>query len=394
METALLVVGSGPAGVAAAQAYRENGGRGRVVVVTPEAHRPYWRPPLSKDFLRGEVGIDDIALQPDEFYTENDIEVLTGTTVSGLDPDRHEVRTGDGETIVYDSLVLATGAAPVPLPAPGGERVPTLRSMADAEALQGWAAGASSALVMGGGFIGCEAAASLAARGVATTVVAPDAVPQDRRLGPDAGRRLAGILEQAGVRYVGGAHVESVSGAPGEGMAAVLDAGVTVDVDLVLAATGVTPRTDLAADAGLAMRSERIAVDASMRTSAPDVYAAGDVASAVNATAGRPISTEHWQDAEDQGRVAGAVAAGADAQWDAVPGFWTEIAGATVKYSAWGDGHADAIAVHHDDGGLTVWYVDGSGVVVGVLTHNCDDDYERGGELIAQGSAAPVSARS
>ncbi|MGZ8176910.1 NAD(P)/FAD-dependent oxidoreductase [Williamsia sp. SKLECPSW1] len=392
MDTALLVVGTGPAGVAAAQAYRENGGRGRVVITTPEPHAPYWRPPLSKDFLRGESDLEAIALQPASFYRDNDIELRTESAITGLDPDRHEARTDD-DVIAYDRAVIATGAAPVPLPAAGGERVPTVRSVVDADALRGWAARSSSALVIGGGFIGCEAAASLAARGVTTTVVGPDDVPQRRRLGVDAGTRLARILDDAGVRYVGGAHVRSVLGMPGDGMAAVLDSGVTVDVDLIVAATGVTPRTDLAVGAGLAMRSERIAVDASMRTSARDVYAAGDVASAINATAGRPIPTEHWQDAEDQGRVAGAAAAGADAQWDAVPGFWTEIGDETVKYSSWGDGYAEAIAVDHADGGLTVWYVDASGVAVGVLTHHCDDDYERGGDLIARGAPAPVSSR-
>lgn len=392
MDTALLVIGSGPAGVAAAESYRDHGGRGRVVVVTPEDHQPYWRPPLSKDFLRGESDLPDIALRPDTFYEHNDVEVHTGVDITRLRPGDREAESRTGDVIRYENAVIATGAAPMPLPADGGEAVPTLRSVADSDALRRWAGQVSSALVVGGGFIGCEAAASLAARGVTTTVVGPDEVPQHRRLGPDAGARLASILDDAGVRYSGGAHVDAVRGRVGEGFAAQLDSGVTLDVDLVLAATGISPRSRLADVAGLSMRSGRIAVDASMRTSAPHLFAAGDVAAAMNATAGRVVPTEHWQDAEDQGRIAGAAAAGTAARWDAVPGFWTQIGDETVKYSAWGDGFTSAIPVFHDDGGLTVWYADDAGRAVGVLTHRCDDDYDRGGDLVAQGAPIPVAA--
>lgn len=392
MDTALLVIGSGPAGVAAAESYRDHGGRGRVVVATPEDHQPYWRPPLSKDFLRGGSDLPDIALRPDTFYEDNDVEVHTGTEIVRLRPGDREAESRTGDIIRYENAVIATGASPMPLPAEGGETVPTLRSVADSDALRSWAARASSALVIGGGFIGCEAAASLAARGVTTTVVGPDQVPQHRRLGPDAGARFAAILDDAGVRYSGGAHVDSVRGRVGEGFAAQLDSGVTLDIDLVLAATGISPRSRLADVAGLSMRSGRIAVDASMRTSAPHLFAAGDVAAAMNATAERVIPTEHWQDAEDQGRIAGAAAAGTAARWDAVPGFWTEIGDQTMKYSAWGDGHSSAVPVFHDGGGLTVWYADDRGRAVGVLTHDCDDDYDRGGDLVARGAPIPVAA--
>ena len=392
MDTALLVIGSGPAGVAAAEAYRDHGGAGRVVVVTPEDHQPYFRPPLSKDFLRGESDLPDIALRSDTFYEDNDVEVHTGVEIVRLRPADREAESRAGDVIRYENAVIAAGASPLPLPAEGGETVPTLRSVADSDALRRWAARASSALVIGGGFIGCEAAASLAARGVTTSLVGPDRVPQHRRLGPDAGARLAEILVDAGVRYAGGTHVVSVSGRIGDGMAAELDTGVTVDVDLIVSATGISPRSRLADVAGLSMRSGRIAVDASMRTSAPHLFAAGDVASAMNATAGRVIPTEHWQDAEDQGRIAGAAAAGTAARWDAVPGFWTQIGDETVKYSAWGDGFASTIPVVHDDGGLTVWYADDAGRAVGVLTHDHDDDYARGSDLVARGAPIPVAS--
>ena len=238
-------------------------------------------------------------------------------------------------------------------------------------------------MVIGAGFIGCEAAASLAMRGLSVTLVAPDRVPQEKRLGADAGERLLDLVTGTGVRYVGGASVAAIDD---DGVR--LDDGVTIDCDLVLAATGVTPLGDLAAAAGLQMQDSRIVVGADMRTSAADVYAAGDVTFAFNAAAGRHLAVEHWQDAADHGTVAGAQAAGADATWDAVPGFWSTIGEATIKHHAWGDGYDRSRVIDHD-GGFTVWYEE-DGTAVGVLTCEADDDYDHGETLIAEGRPIPV----
>ena len=192
---------------------------------------------------------------------------------------------------------------------------------------------------------------------------------------PKPVQRLRDLVESAGVRYVGGVSIDAVHDG-----AVQLDNGVTINCDLVLAATGVRPQSGLAEDAGLEVADGRITVGADMRTSAPDVFAAGDVALAFNSTAGRQVAVEHWQDAVDQGAIAGTVAAGGDGQWDGVPGFWTTIGDATVKYHAWGDGYDRAKLIERVDG-FTVWY-ERDGVTVGVLTHNADDDYERGEALI------------
>jgi 3-phenylpropionate/trans-cinnamate dioxygenase ferredoxin reductase component len=167
-----------------------------------------------------------------------------------------------------------------------------------------------------------------------------------------------------------------------------LDNGVTIDCDLALAATGVRPQSGLAEDAGLNTANSRVVVGADMRTSAPDVFAVGDVASAFNATAGRHVTVEHWQDAVDQGEIAGAAAAGADGTWDGVPGFWTTIGDATVKYHAWGDGYDRTRLIDHEDG-FTAWY-ERDGTTVGVLTLNADDDYERGETLIKNAQRLPA----
>ena len=373
---AVIIVGSGPAGVGAAEAFRRHDDETPVRILTADPEPPYARPPLSKEFLRGET--DDVGLHPAQWYSEHRIDLMN-THVDSIHPDRRCV-SADGQRYPYSALILATGSAPIRPPVPGGERAHLLRSLADARRLRDSSDGSQSAVVIGAGFIGCEAAASLAMRGIPVTLVAPDAVPQEKRLGAQAGERLRRLVTSAGARYVGGVAVEAIDDG-----AVRLDNGVTIHCDLVLAATGVRPQSGLAQDAGLTIDDSRIVVGADMQSSAPGVYAVGDVAFAYNATAGRHIVVEHWQDAADQGEISGAAAAGADVGWAGVPGFWTTIGGATVKYHAWGDGYDKARLIEHDDG-FTAWY-ERDGATVGVLTCNADHDYDRGEALINNAQA-------
>ena len=379
-EDGLIVVGSGPAGVAAAESFREHNTSGRVRILTTDRDLPYARPPLSKEYLRGQT--DDVGLHPQQWFDDKTIELVHNTTVDGLDLAERSVRAGD-RRFRYDALILACGAAPVAPPMPGGARARVLRSLADAAALREAAKDASTAVVIGAGFIGCEAAASLALRGMSVTLVAPETLPQEARLGSAAAERLRELVIQAGARYVGGVAVEEIND-----VGLRLDNGVTIDCDLILAATGVTPQHRLAADAGLDVRDSRIVVDTHMSTSTKGVYAAGDVALARHAAAGRHLAIEHWQDATDQGAIAGTSAAGKRATWDGVPGFWSTIGEATIKYHAWGDGYQRSRMLSHPDG-FTVWY-EADDAVVGVLTHNADDDYDLGQRLIAERRPAPV----
>ena len=302
-EPGLIVIGSGPAGVGAAEAFRKHNSTLPVRLISADPAVPYERPPLSKDFLRGDT--DDVAMHPLSWFSDREIELVRGVQVDRIDPADGFVVI-DGERHFYTALVLATGAAPSPLPVAGGEQALALRSLSDAERLRAASSDARSAVVVGGGFIGCEAAASLARRGTSVTLVAPQEVPQDKRLGAEAGKQLLRLVEKAGVRYVGGVSVEGIH----EGTSVQLDSGVTIDCDLVLAATGVAPNIGPAEAAGLDIRQSRVAVGADMATSAPNVFAAGDVALAYNTSAGRWIAIEHWQDAADQGAIAGASAAG------------------------------------------------------------------------------------
>lgn len=349
-------------------------------ILSADVDVPYLRPPLSKEYLRGET--DDVVLHPVQWFRDRAIDLTLDARVDRLDLAERAVHVGQ-QRYPFESLVLACGAAPVTPPFPGAEYALPLRSLADATALRTAAEGADSAVVIGSGFIGCEAAASLALRNVAVTLVAPEPLPQERRLGKEAAERLAGLVAETGARHVGGVSVEEVTRTGVR-----LDNGVTIDCDLVLAATGVAPQSGIAAVAGLDVRDDRIVVGTDLATSVRGVFAAGDVALARHALAERHLAVEHWQDADDQGAAAGAAAAGSDAKWDAVPGFWTSIGDATVKYHAWGDGFERCRLVEHSDG-FTVWYEAG-GATVGVLTYNADDDYDLGERFIAESRPAPV----
>jgi NADPH-dependent 2,4-dienoyl-CoA reductase/sulfur reductase-like enzyme len=382
----LLIIGGGPAGLAAASGYRDAGGRGTVVLVGDEQTAPYFRPPLSKDYLRGESGEDELALEPPSRYTELALSTRLGTEVRELDARRRSARLADGSVLRYGHCVLATGAAPRPLPVPGADdpAVAYLRSLHSARRLRDAAAGASSVVVIGSGFIGCEAAASLAWRGLPVTVVSAEPLPQSGRLGDAVGERIAGWLRGGGVDLVGGAEVGRIE----RGQRVELADGRTLEADLVLVAAGMRPRADLAAAAGAPVERERVVVDEQMRTDLPGLLAAGDVAFARNAAAGRHLPVEHWGEALAMGTTAGATAAGARRGWAEVPGFWSEIGDHTLKYAAWGDGYDRAELDEHAGGAFTVWYST-RGVTVGVAAHDADDDYEHGTQLVEQGAPAP-----
>jgi NADPH-dependent 2,4-dienoyl-CoA reductase/sulfur reductase-like enzyme len=229
--------------------------------------------------------------------------------------------------------------------------------------------------VIGGGLIGCEAAAGLAGNGIATTMVAGEPVPLLRRFGLDAGERVMKILSDTGVRFVGPAAVAEI-----DERGVTLATGELLDGDLVVAATGVRPDISLAVEAGIRTDHGRIVVDEHMHTSASGVYAAGDVALAYHVGARRPVPAEHWHDAARQGVIAGASAAGYPESWDDIPEFSCTIGDSVLKYCGWGASYQHSRLVEHRDG-FTVWY-ESDGEVIGVLSLNADDDFRQAGELV------------
>ena len=382
----LLVVGGGPAAHHAAAAYREHGGPGPVLLVSDDDTPPYLRPPLSKDLLRGTGDDQDLRLAPDGL---DGVEVRLGRTVTALFPADRRAHLDDGTEVAYDRCVLATGSAPVPLPVPGGATGRYLRTLSDARTLVERLRDVRSVVVVGSGFIGCEAAVSLAGRGLDVTVCSTERVPQATRLGDTVGDHIAGWLRSARVRFRGGSEVTGIEDAGGGRIVHLRD-DRPAPADLVLVAAGAAPRPDLADAAGVPVRDGRVVVDERMRSEVPGVFAAGDAALARNAAAGRHLAVEHWGDAGTMGRIAGTNAAGGHAHWDSPPGFWTEIGEHTLKYAAWGDGFDEVSVVAHRDGGFTAWY-QRDGLLCGVATHLADQDYERGAELVRDGASAAAA---
>jgi 3-phenylpropionate/trans-cinnamate dioxygenase ferredoxin reductase component len=388
----IVIVGGGPAGLSVARAYHEMGGSGRLILLTAEPYSPYRRPPLTKEYLRGEIPRDELPIESPDWYRENGVELRTTTLIAGLDRDRGVVETDNGEEIPYDACVLATGSEPIRLPIPGADdpEVLVMRTVENSDRLKSRAIGGSRVVVVGSGFIGCEAAASLSLRGVEVILVSQEEGPQRERLGEAASQRIQGWLEGCGVDLRMGTDVESIERRD-EGFEVAVAGGVPVSGQTVLLAAGVRPRTQLAEEAGLEMERGGVVTDSSMRTSAPKIFAVGDIALAKNEAAGSRQKVEHWGDALNHGRVAGTVLAGGEAAWSEAPGFWSTMGDKTLKYWAWSEGWDEARFVEKDGSGgeaFAVWY-GREGVTVGVLAHNADEEYEEGRELIERGAPLP-----
>lgn len=353
-----LAIGSGPAGVSAAETFRSRHRHIPVRILSADPALPYAKPPLSKEYLCGRQA--NLDLHSAGWFDRNDVDLIRGVTVERIDVDTQEAVTAGGVHYPYWHLVIASGSAAVPLSVPGGDLAQPLRSFADAVALKMAARHARTAVVIGAGLIGCEAAACLAGLGVATTVVAPEAVPLQRRFGVDVGERVAKMLSDTGVRFIGGSAAAAV-----ETTGVVLAGGETVDGDVVVAATGVRPDIRLAADAGLTIRDGRVVVDEHMRTSIRNIYAAGDITLARNIVAGRPVVSEHWRDAAQQGLVAGLTAAGYRSSWDKVSGFSCTIGRFALRYRGWGAPYDSCSLTERRDGFSATYEAAGS--VVGTL---------------------------
>ncbi len=387
----IVIVGGGPGGFSTARAYRQAGGRGQVILISAESYPPYNRPPLTKEYLRDEIERDQLPIESAEWFEENNVELRLATTVKSLDRDRRVVETEDGE-VPYDSLVLATGSEPIRIPIPGADdpEILVMRTIENSERLKSRVGEGSRAVVVGSGFIGCEAAASLSLRGAEVTLISLEEGPQRERLGEDVSERIEGWLEGYGVKLYLGTRVEGIERKNG-GFQITVEGEETVVAGTVLFGTGVEPRTRLAEEAGLEIEEGGIVTDSSMRTSAPGIFAVGDIVFAMNESAGSRQKVEHWGDALEHGRIAGTVLAGGEAVWTMAPGFWSTIGDKTLKYWAWSRGWDEAKFENKDGAegeAFTVWYGK-EGVTVGVLAHNADEDYEEGRALIEQGAPLP-----
>jgi NADPH-dependent 2,4-dienoyl-CoA reductase/sulfur reductase-like enzyme/nitrite reductase/ring-hydroxylating ferredoxin subunit len=329
----IVIVGGGAAGFAAAEMLRRRGFGGSIVMLSNDSAAPVDRPNLSKDYLAGTAPEDWVPLRPDAFYSENGIELRLNTEVVGIDVKAREVSASDGHKFTYDRLLLATGAEPVRLPIPGADQshLHTLRTLADCRAIIAAASNARRALVIGASFIGLEVAASLRARGIEVVVVAPEARPMERVLGPQMGDFIRGMHEEHGVVFCLQDTVTAI-----EGRRATLKSGSTVEADLVIVGVGVRPRLTVAEQIGLTI-DRGIAVNQLLETSAPGIYAAGDIARWPDPHSGAAIRVEHWIVAERQGQTAAVNMLGQNQPFDAVPFFWSQHYDVPINYV----GHAE-----------------------------------------------------
>jgi 3-phenylpropionate/trans-cinnamate dioxygenase ferredoxin reductase subunit len=327
-----VIAGGGMAGGKAALTLREEGFDGRVVVVGAEPRAPYERPPLSKDYLRGESDADAALVAPLATYEEQGIELRTGTEVVSLDTGAHSVALSGGEELTYDRLLIATGAVPRRPPIEGAERdgVLVLRSMADSDRLRAALERGGPLAIIGGGWIGCEIAASARQLGVEATILEQASQPLEGVLGTELGAFFAGVHREHGVDVRTSVKVTGVEGA-GRVERVRLGDGSAVDCDTLLIAVGVAPDTRLAEAAGLELENG-IACDERLRTSAPDVFAAGDVASALHPRYGRRVRVEHWANALEQGPAAARSMLDRGGPYDALPYFFTDQYDVGVEY--------------------------------------------------------------
>lgn len=335
----VVIVGAGLAGGRTAEALRSRGHEGRIVLVGEEPHAPYERPALSKEFLiEGPVG-DKILVNPEEWYAEHGVDLVTGRTVAAIDVRRRRVALSDASEVPYQSLVLVTGAAPRRLRLPGAELagVHHLRTLEDSTALYAALARRPRTVVIGGGWIGLEVAAAARSHGAEVVVLEQAPLPLERVLGTEMAGVLVGSHRDHGVDVRGGAQVTALKGdGHNRVTAVVLGDGSTLDADVVVVGVGAQPRTELAVEAGLEV-SNGIVVDSGLRTSAPGVYAAGDVANAWHPWLGRRLRVEHWDNALHQPETVAASILGEHAAYDRLPYFFSDQYDLGLEYTGWVD---------------------------------------------------------
>jgi 3-phenylpropionate/trans-cinnamate dioxygenase ferredoxin reductase subunit len=379
----IVVVGAGLAGALAVETLREEGFGGRITLLGAEPHRPYERPPLSKTYLQGSADRESLFVHPEGWYAEHDVDLRLGTVVTALDLDAHTVTTAGSERFPYGQLLLATGSVPRRLAVPGADLdgVRYLRRVEDSDLIRADLAAASRVVVVGGGWIGLETAAVARSAGLDVTVLEVAELPLVRVLGPEGATLFADLHREHGVDLRCGVQVVRFAGSDGAVTGVELGDGVVVPADLVLVGVGITPDVRLAVGAGLDV-DDGIVVDEQLRTSHPDVYAAGDVANAWHPELGERLRVEHWANARRQGAVAARSMLGQPASDAQPPYFFSDQYDLGMEYT----GHVGRAGYDHvvlrrypDAGQVIVFWLREQRVLAGMNVNVWDvaDQVER-----------------
>ncbi|MGA8720294.1 MAG: FAD-dependent oxidoreductase [Solirubrobacteraceae bacterium] len=387
-----VIVGASLAGAKAAQELREHGFDGRIVLIGAESERPYERPPLTKDYLRGESEREKAYVHRAEFYGEQDIELITGATVTAIDPDGSRVTLDAGRNVGYDKLLLTTGAQPRRIEVPGAdlEGIYYLRTLDDCDALRARIEDSGRVAVVGAGWIGSEFAASARQLGLDVTVIDPLAVPNEQIFGAEIGTFYRDVHVQHGVEMLLGQGLEAFEG---DGAVARVrtTAGKVVECDFAVVGIGITPRTNLAADAGIAVENG-IGANEHLETSAPGIFVAGDAANAWHPFYERHIRVEHWANALNQGPAAARAMLGGDVSYDRIPYFFSDQYDVGMEYSGYATSWDEVVFRGDREGGefIAFWLADGR--VVGGMNVNVWDVNEHVQALIRSRRSVDVGA--
>jgi NADPH-dependent 2,4-dienoyl-CoA reductase/sulfur reductase-like enzyme len=387
----LVIVGGGLASARAIKAYREAGATGRIALISKDDSVPYHRPPLSKRYLRGETDREGTLVEPESFYAEQDVELLLERSAERVLPGERRVELDGGEALGYEKLLLATGAWPRRLDVAGADSpgIFTLRTLEDSGRLREAAGSARRAVSVGGSFIGMETAASLRGLGLEVTVVELFDTLFPILEAPELSRQLAELYREKGVELVLG---DSVAAFRGNGSLAAVETkrGRSLEADLAVVGIGVVPQTDFLAGSGIEV-ANGVVVDERFRTSAPGVWAAGDVARFHDPVFDRRRRIEHWSNANYQGTEVGKALAGADTKYDMVSTFFTEVFGVTIKVFGDTSGVDDrTFEGSLADGRVLGLYLDEGRIAGAVLSDQDEATEERLKQLIRE--RAPAEA--
>ena len=385
-EVDFLLVGGGMASAHCASELRKRGAEGSILLAGREPEPPYERPPLSKEYMRGEAGREDAYVNPHGWYEENEVELLTGVNAMSLDPVARTAKLQGGEEVGFGKALLATGAMVNILRVEGAENegIHYLRAFGNSDAIRADAEAAEHVVLIGGSYIGCEVAASLTAKGAKCTIVMMEEVALSRVFGDDAGRWFQQTLESHGVTVHGGEELEAFEG-DGRVKAVLTKSGRAIECDAVVVGAGVRPDAMLAQRAGLEV-DDGIVCDSKLATSVEGIYAAGDCCSYDSVVHGRRIRVEHWDVAMQQGMHAARNMLGEDRDYDVVPYFFSDLADwASLEYVGPAAQWDEEIWRGDRDGGeFSVWYLK-DGRVGGALSVGRSEDLAEARRMLATG---------